>query len=212
MEERSWIMAVDDDHTYLDMIGGIIGEYYNVTLANSGKQALDILRNGKAPDLIMLDIVMPDMDGYETFAHICEMKELSGIPIIFLTGKADSADELAGFELGAQDYIVKPFVWENLLARIRLRLESGKQTRQLLSLRERLQETEKEQERFSALLQKLTPTEQKVAQLLLLGCDNQEISTQLNYTNGYVKNMSTRIYSKLGVCSRSGLWKLYQNR
>jgi len=211
MEERSWIMAVDDDRTYLDMIEEFIGETYNVTLATSGIQTLEILRGGLIPNLILLDIVMPDMDGHETFEHICNMESLPWIPVIFLTGKTNSADELAGLELGAQDYIMKPFVRENLLARIRLRLEAGKQARQLQTIRERLEKIEKDEKRFSALSRELTPTEQKVARLMIQGCDNHEISIQLSYSHGYVKNIATKVYNKLSVHNRSELWRLFQH-
>ena len=210
MGEKNWIMVVDDDYTLLNMIEQIIGECYNVTLATSGYQALEILRRGKIPDLILLDIMMPGMDGYETFEHICDMEGASGIPVIFLTGKTNSADELTALELGAQDYIMKPFVRENLLARIRLRLENGKQARQLQMLHEQLQKTDMYEERFSALSRDLTPTEQKVVRLIILGCDNQEISLQLKYSHGYVKNRVTNIYNKLSVRNRSELWRLFQ--
>jgi len=209
MGEKSWIMAIDDDPTYLGLIEEIIGEHYNVTLATSGEQALDILRNGKTPDLILLDIVMPGMDGYETFENICDMETLSGIPVIFLTGKTNSEDELAGLRLGAQDYIMKPFVRENLLERIRLRIENGKHARQLLALQDRLQEIGVDEERFSALSRGLTPTEQKIARMIILGFDNQEISLQLRYSYRYVKNLITGVYDKLNVHNRGQLWKLF---
>ena len=212
MEDKSWVMVVDDDRTYLDIIEDIISENYNVMLASSGAQAVEILRSGKAPDLILLDVVMPGMDGYETYGHICDMEGLSGIPVIFLTGKTGSEDELAGLELGAQDYITKPFVRENLLARIRLRLENGQRMRQLQTLRERIQESEIDEEKFVALSRELTPVEKKVARLIALGCDNQEIALQLSYSQGYVKNLVTKIYNKLSLHNRYELWKLFRSQ
>jgi len=135
MEKKSLIMVVDDDLIYLDMVRGIISEYYNVILATSGVQAVRIMQRDRAPDLILLDIVLPGMDGYDTYEHIYSISELSGIPVIILTGVTGSTAELTGLSLGAQDYITKPFEREILLARIRLRLDSGRQARQLQIMR-----------------------------------------------------------------------------
>ena len=211
MGERNWVMAVDDDVAYLEMIEESIIEYYNVMLATSGKQALELLRSGKVPDLILLDIIMPGMDGYETYEHIYDTEQIPGIPVIFLTGKTNSEDEITGLKLGAQDYIMKPFVRENLLARIRLRLESSKHMRQLQILRERLQETDVYDERYAALSRELTSVEQKVVRLVILGCSNHEISLQLNYAHSYVKNLVSNIYHKLEVGNRSELWRLFRS-
>jgi len=210
MEEKSWIMVVDDDLTYLDMIEEIVGEYYNVMLATSGAQALGILKRGIVPDLILLDILMPGMDGYETYEHIYGRSELSGIPTIFLTGMAGSNAELTGLTLGVQDYITKPFVWENLLARIRLRLESGRQARQLQMMRERFVEAGIDEEMFADFTADLTPIEQEVARLIVLGCNNHEIALRLCYSQGYVKNLATTVYNKLFVNSRWELRRAFQ--
>ena len=212
MEEKNWIMVVDDDRSCLDMIEEIIGEAYNVTLASSGSQALEILRKGKIPDLILLDISMPGMDGYETFRNIRNMKEISVVPVIFLTGKTDSADELAGLELGAQDYITKPFIRENLLIRVHLRLENGRQARKFSVLKEQIQQTDINGERFDIMAQQLTQTEKKITHLIRLGYDNQEIAQQLHYSNGHVKNQITKIYDKLNLRNRYELWNMFQER
>ena len=216
MGEKNWIMVIDDDLAFLEMTEKILCEDYSVMLATSGKQALELLQSGKIPDLILLDIIMPHMDGYETFEHICDMERLSGVPVIFLTGKTNSEDELAGLQLGAQDYIMKPFISENLLARIRVRLEQGKQTRQLRienseqaqklqNLQERIPGINMEEEIFATL----SSTEKKVASKILRGYDNYEISVELNYAHKYVNNLVSKIYSKLGVKNRFELLRLY---
>ncbi|MCL2164447.1 MAG: response regulator [Oscillospiraceae bacterium] len=212
MEERNRILVVDDDHMHLDMIEEIISEYYDATLAASGAQALELLQKSNIPDLILLDIIMPNMDGYETFERICGIETLSGVPVIFLTGMSGSEAELAGLKLGAQDYITKPFVRENLLARIRLRLESGKQARQLQLIRERMLEAGIDEERFTVSTLKLTSTEQEVARLIALGCGNQEIAIRLSYSQGYIKNLATMVYDKLHVQNRWELRKMFQCR
>jgi DNA-binding NarL/FixJ family response regulator len=211
MEEKSRIMVVDDDRTLLDMAEEVFSEDYDVTLVVSGKQALEILKSDVPPDLILLDIDMPGMDGYETFEHIHNTKGLPEIPVVFLTGLTGSDAELTGLSLGAQDYIPKPFIRENLLARIRLRLESGRQARQLQIMKEKLRETGIDEERFTALTWELTSTEQAVARLITLGYSNQEIASRLNYSQGYIKNLATLIYDKLGVSSRRKLHAIFRN-
>jgi len=204
------IMVIDDDRTHLDMAGAMLGRCYDVTPAASGAGALEMLCSGEAPDLILLDIDMPDMDGFETFERIRDMPAYAEIPVIFLTGMTGSETELAGLRLGAQDYITKPFVRDNLLARIRLRLESSRQAVQLRDMRERMRHTDREDERFAVLTRVLSPAEQEVAQLILKGCSNQEIAAALNYSPGYVKNLATSVYGKLGVHGRAELRGLFR--
>ena len=208
MDGKRRIMVVDDDRTHLDMAEEVIGDCYDVTLAASGEQALDILRRGAAPDLILLDIDMPGMNGYETFTRIRDMD--ADIPVVFLTGLPGSEAELTGLSLGAQDYITKPFVRENLLARIRLRLEGGLQTRRLRDMREQLRDTGIDEERFNALIPRLTPAEQETARLILQGCGNPEIASRLKYSPGYVKNLATSVYDKMGVRSRGELRMMFR--
>ena len=205
MKEKSCIMVIDDDRTNLCMTEEVLVEYYDVMLVLSGIEALEILRSGVTPDLILLDIDMPEMNGYETFEHICDIESLSGVPVIFLTGLTGSEAELTGLSLGAQDYISKPFVRENLLARINLRLKAGKQVRQLKMFQELFQSAGIDEDKLNAVTKKLRPVEQEVARLIALGFNNYEIAKQLNYTHGYVKNLIIFIYDKLRIHSRGEL-------
>lgn len=92
-----------------------------ISVATNGKQALDVLAKVR-PDLILLDVVMPEMDGFETCRRIKESPEWHDIPIIFLTAKTETADIVRGFELGAVDYVGKPFHAHELLARVNTHL------------------------------------------------------------------------------------------
>ena len=92
-----------------------------------------------------------------------------------------------------------------------LQNENGRLTRQLHMLQERLKENGRDEEKADALLSRLTLSEQKVARLILLGYNNQDIATQLCYSQGYVKNLTTRIYDKLCIHNRCELWKLLRN-
>ena len=114
---KKTILAVDDARGNLDVVEGILAPTYTVKAAINGKMALKIVEKQK-PDLILLDIMMPEMDGYEVCRLLKEDPGTLDIPVIFLTAKDQSMDEAKGFELGAADYIHKPFSPPILLARV----------------------------------------------------------------------------------------------
>jgi DNA-binding response OmpR family regulator len=117
------IMVVDDDMISNKVISAIlINNGYNLILFSNGHKAIDYLKNNK-PDLILLDIIMPEIDGFEVCTIIKKDMSNKGIPIIFLTGNSETEDIVKGFELGAVDYITKPFNSAELLARIKTHLE-----------------------------------------------------------------------------------------
>lgn len=118
-----WILVVDDDTANLKMASRILGmEKMRVSCLKSGEDAINFLQ-GNRPDLILLDIHMPGMDGFETIAAFRENKEISDIPVIFLTADDDSNAETRGLEAGAMDFIKKPFEPEVLLLRVRHTIE-----------------------------------------------------------------------------------------
>jgi two-component system response regulator MprA len=113
------ILAVDDDPEILDLLSrGLMFEGYEVETALDGEKALTRFRES-APDLVLLDLMMPGIDGLE----VCrEMRKLRDTPVLMLTAKDAVSDKIAGLDSGADDYIVKPFVFDELLARIRAHL------------------------------------------------------------------------------------------
>jgi putative two-component system response regulator len=116
------ILIVDDNLVSLKQISAQLAKSYDVSLAKSGELALQICAQEK-PDLILLDVEMPDMDGYATIARLKEDPELKNIPVIFLTGNYDTATEVKCLESGAMDYITKPANIDILLHRIELHLQ-----------------------------------------------------------------------------------------
>lgn len=122
-----WIVVVDDDATNLQMAGIILSKNkMRVTAFKAARLLLDFLRAGNRPDLILLDIRMPDMDGFEALARIKELeKELAmeEIPVIFLTANENEDAETKGLAMGALDFIKKPFVPDVLIVRVRHILE-----------------------------------------------------------------------------------------
>ncbi len=117
------ILIVDDLPENLQLLGSTLGaKGYRVAFATNGKQAINIAQS-KSPDLILLDIQMPEMDGYETCKLLKMNTATKDIPVIFLTAKNEVEDIVAGFEMGAVDYITKPFNHTELLARVSTQLK-----------------------------------------------------------------------------------------
>jgi len=113
-EDRKKIFIVDDEVVNLKIGKNALSDHYDVFPLDSGKALLEMLKNVK-PDLILLDIMMPEMDGHETLKRLKSDDQAAGIPVIFLTSKGDIGTVLEGISGGINDYIVKPFEPEQLL-------------------------------------------------------------------------------------------------
>jgi len=122
MKRKKHILVIDDVALNLKCAEDVLKDRYRLTMVSSGKEALEVLHKG-APDLILLDVIMPEMDGYETFANIREMKGMAEVPIIFLTADIGVGSEVMGLQMGAMDYIHKPFDPNIMLSRIKRVLE-----------------------------------------------------------------------------------------
>ncbi len=122
-KSRPLILIIDDVPKNLQVLGSILrNKDYKVAAATGGGQALDMLDKIR-PDLILLDIMMPEMDGFEVCERIKARPETAGIPIIFLTAKTETEDIVRGFSVGAVDYVTKPFQAAELMARVRTHLQ-----------------------------------------------------------------------------------------
>lgn len=117
------ILLVDDSPTNLKVLGEALKEDYKIRLATQGHKALEIINSVSPPDLILLDIIMEDMDGYEVCKRLKENESTRNIPVIFITAKGKEEDETKGLEIGAVDYITKPFSLPILKARVKTHLE-----------------------------------------------------------------------------------------
>ena len=118
----SRILVIEDEPANIETLSALLKERgHQINIATNGRQALQVLERIR-PDLILLDIMMPEMDGFETCRRIKASTAWREIPIIFLTAKADTADIVRGFELGAVDYVAKPFNAHELLARVNTHL------------------------------------------------------------------------------------------
>ena len=142
--ERPRILVVDDEPFYLDLLTELLGREYQVTVARSGRQALRRALGQRRPDLILLDVVMPEMDGYAVCRALQSNLLTRQIPVIFLTARGEAEDELRGLELGAVDYIAKPIKAPLLKRRVGTHLALSQQRFALESLvRERTEEVER---------------------------------------------------------------------
>ncbi len=117
------LLLVDDTPENLNLLGQILMPHFVVRVASSGPRALRILQGTPKPDLILLDIMMPEMDGYEVLRQIKQQDDTRNIPVIFVTALSDIDDEARGFALGAVDYVTKPVRPAIVLARVRAHLE-----------------------------------------------------------------------------------------
>ncbi len=121
MDRQRKILIIDDSTSSIRILGSALRKQYDVLVATSGEKGLEVAV-AQAPDLILLDIMMPGINGYEVCRQLKENPRLSSIPVIFITAKDDAEDEEQGLNLGAVDYITKPFRIPIVLARVRTHL------------------------------------------------------------------------------------------
>jgi diguanylate cyclase (GGDEF)-like protein len=133
MPERQTILVIDDEKANLKILSEIFKSKVNIILAKSGTQGIEKIIKFK-PDLILLDIIMPGMSGFEVIIQLKKNEGTSAIPVIFITGLTDVVDESQGLALGACDYIQKPFHIDIVRARVNLHLKLAEQRIQLEQL------------------------------------------------------------------------------
>jgi len=119
MTDKETVLIVDDVPENIDVLSGILSAEYKVKAAVNGERALKSAASDDKPDLILLDIMMPEMDGYEVCRRLKANKRTKDIPVVFVTAKGEVNDEALGFEVGAIDYITKPVRPAIVEARVR---------------------------------------------------------------------------------------------
>jgi putative two-component system response regulator len=125
------VLIVDDTPENIDLLSEVLAPFYRIKVATNGERALKIASGDTKPDLILLDIMMPGISGYDVCQRLKRNSDTHGIPIIFVTAMSEMEDEKKGLELGAVDYITKPISPSIVLARIRTHLALYDQTREL---------------------------------------------------------------------------------
>ncbi len=189
------ILIVDDNPKYLADALPMYG--YDVEVANDGIEALKILSNEtKNFDLILLDVMMPNMDGWDTLKAIRNNKNFKYIPVIMITAVSEEQKVVSGLKIGADDYIVKPFILPNLLARIEAVLRRSKWQNET-------KETKEVGINKDVNIDALTPKEKEVLALVAKGASNQEIADKLFVRDVTVKTHLNSIFKKLKVTNRT---------
>jgi putative two-component system response regulator len=186
---RATVLIVDDDTGSLAVLGSLLHPHFNVLAAPFGERALQIAGGAPKPDLILLDVLMPDMDGYETLSRLRAHPATSDIPVIFVTGLDSSEDEEKGLELGAVDYIAKPYRAHIVLARVRTQLEL-KRARDWLRDQNAYLETEVARRiRDTLLIQDITIN----AFAELAETRDPETGNHIRRTQEYIRILATRL-------------------
>ena len=121
-DSKNTVLIVDDSPANIQVVNSILKDIYKIRIATNGAKALELAKATPPPDLILLDVMMPEMDGYEVCTRLKADLETREIPVIFLTGQTEVEDETKGFEVGAVDYIHKPFSPAVVKARVQTHL------------------------------------------------------------------------------------------
>jgi DNA-binding NarL/FixJ family response regulator len=194
------LLVVDDEPRLLRALAvDLRGEGYDVTTARSGNEALISVAQ-KIPDLIVSDIRMPGMDGYELARRLRQNQSTALIPIIFLTAKDTTSDRIEGFRSGVDAYLTKPFEPDELLAVIASILTRVERTHSQIARLVGKMEAEKINEQF--IDEELTETETRVAGAVARGLSNKEIAQEFNISVRTVEHHIRHILAKKNFSNR----------
>jgi putative two-component system response regulator len=207
-QRRKTVFLVDDDPTNLTVGIDALEEFYDVLTLSSGELLLGML--GKSiPDLILLDVSMPGMDGYQTIRHIKGNPATASIPVIFLTAKSDGGSELEGLSLGAVDYIAKPFSAPLLLKRIEMHLLLEAQRQMLEAQTRELVAQKMELVRFNNNLQEMVNAKIKTVvelQDTLLTAMAELVECRDDVTGGHIDRTRSYLGVLLDAMLKHGLY------
>lgn len=198
MSEQEEILIVDDTSIILNVLTDILSaEGFQVRTADNGERSFDLIA-AKPPHLILLDIAMPEMDGFEVCQRLKSNEESKGIPVIFLSGNTSIEEKVTGFGLGAVDFISKPFQREELLARVRTHLELSRLRASLeAQVAERTAQLSQSTEDLKQSLEKLHKSMEGIIQVVAL-----TVETRDPYTAGHqrrVAELSGTIAREMGL-------------
>lgn len=197
--ERKKLLLVDDDpnlvllvQDYLEFRG------YEVSTASHGREALKLLEKS-LPDLIICDVMMPEMDGYAFVKFVRDNPRTNWIPVLFLSAKGQIQDRVTGLSTGADVYMVKPFEPDELIAQIEASL---KQASRMLQHQAETMGSELSQVPLDV---ELTPTEMRVVQFVARGMANREIADELHVSQRTVESHVSNMLGKTGLSNRTEL-------
>ena len=187
--DRSVILVVDDTPENLQLMSTLLRDRYKVQVAGSGEKALKLMAGGVLPDLVLLDILMPGMDGYEVCRRMRADARMQHVPVIFVTAKSDSEDEEQGLNLGAVDYITKPISPAITLARIRTHLSLKRALDLLQDRNQTLEDEVRLRTRELSSIQDVTI----MAMSSLAETRDNETGNHIRRTQNYVKALALQL-------------------
>ncbi len=200
VRDNKRLLLIDDDPNLILLVKDYL-EFrgYEVITAENGREALEVL-DQDVPDLIICDVMMPEMDGYALVEHVREDPRTNWIPVLFLSAKGQSQDKVKGLNKGADVYMVKPFEPEELVAQVE---SSLKQANRLIHHSGTGAEAGSTiQVPFDV---ELTPTELKVVQFVARGLANREIAEQMNVSQRSIESHVSNMLGKTGLHNRTEL-------
>jgi DNA-binding NarL/FixJ family response regulator len=195
------LLLIDDDPNLILLVKDYL-EFrgYMVTTAENGREALEILEKD-LPDMIICDVMMPEMDGYTFVERVRQDGRAGWIPVMFLSAKGQSQDKVRGLNTGADVYMVKPFEPEELVAQVE---SSLKQAGRLMKRSPRIGGEESVRLQVPGNVE-LTPTELKVVQLVAQGMANKEIADKLNVSQRTIESHVSNMLNKTSLHNRTEL-------
>ena len=205
--EQNKLLLIDDDPNlvllvkdYLELRG------YEVVTAKNGREALRVLED-ITPNLIICDVMMPEMDGYSFVKKVRENPQTNWLPVLFLSAKGQIQDRVTGLNTGADVYMVKPFEPDELVAQIEASLKQASRM-----IQQQGTPVEGEVSVMVPFDVDLTPTEKKVIQLVAKGMSNREIASELSVSQRTVESHVSNMLGKTGLSNRTELarWAIEQ--
>lgn len=198
--DQKQLLLIDDDPNLILLVKDYL-EFrgYEVKTAGNGREALQVLLQEEAPDMIICDVMMPEMDGYAFVKQVRENPNTEWIPILFLSAKGQSQDRVKGLNTGADVYMVKPFEPEELVAQVESSLN---QASRLIKQQIRTTAGPSLQVPFDV---ELTPTELRVVQFVARGMANREIATELQVSQRNIESHVSNMLGKTGLHNRTEL-------
>ncbi|MGD1714990.1 response regulator transcription factor [Hydrocoleum sp. CS-953] len=198
--DQGCLMLVDDDPNLILLVKDYL-EFrgYQVITAENGREALELLEE-KIPDLIICDVMMPEMDGYTLVQHIRENSDTEWVPVLFLSAKGQSQDRVKGLNTGADVYIVKPFEPEELVAQVESSLKQASRLIKHQNSGVSIGPTIKVRRNVE-----LTPTELKVVQLVAKGMANRDIAQIMEVSQRTIESHVSNMLGKTGLHNRTEL-------
>lgn len=195
------LLLIDDDPNLILLVKDYL-EFrgYEVVTAENGRDAMDVLTR-QQPDMIICDVMMPEMDGYSFVESIRQDNRTDWIPVMFLSAKGQSQDRVKGLTKGADVYMIKPFEPEELVAQVE---SSLKQASRLMRHNGRPSLDENKRIQVPSTVE-LTPTELKVVQLVAQGLANREIADKLNVSQRTVESHVSNMLNKTNLHNRTEL-------